>query len=136
MNRQPSAAELVEAVRAFLADKVLPEVHGRTAFHARVAINALAIVERELQSGPAARRAALARLEHLVADQAAAGGDEDDEQRRQRLERELCRRIRSGALPIDDPALAEHLWQSTLDALAIDQPGYSGYRAALGLAAR
>ena len=26
------------------------------------------------------------------------------------------------------PGLAEHLWQTTLDKLAVDQPGYDSYR--------
>jgi aminoglycoside phosphotransferase (APT) family kinase protein len=62
---RPSAAELVAAVRTFLTDQVQPETTGRTAFHARVAGNVLATVERELRLGDAARarhRTALDRL--------------------------------------------------------------------------
>ena len=49
---RPTAAELVDAVREFLERDVLPSSEGRAAFHARVAINALTIVERELVLGP------------------------------------------------------------------------------------
>ncbi len=45
MAGHPSAGELVAAVRAFLDGLPLT---GREAFHAKVAANALAIVEREL----------------------------------------------------------------------------------------
>ncbi|MDQ1446033.1 MAG: hypothetical protein QOI20_2497 [Acidimicrobiaceae bacterium] len=49
----PSAAELVEAVREFLAHDVLPAVDGRVQFHTRVAVTVLGMVERELALGPA-----------------------------------------------------------------------------------
>jgi hypothetical protein len=47
----PSTAELVRAVREFLEQDVMPATDGRLSFHARVAANVLAQVERELQSG-------------------------------------------------------------------------------------
>ncbi len=49
---QPSMRELVEAVRDFIENKAMPELKGHTAFHARVAANALGIVARELEHGP------------------------------------------------------------------------------------
>jgi hypothetical protein len=61
----PSAAELVEAVREFLGGDVLGAVEGRVQFHTRVAMNVLAMVERELALGPqqaAAHADGLARL--------------------------------------------------------------------------
>jgi hypothetical protein len=46
---RPTASELVDAVREFLTDQVMPGTAGQLAFHARVAANALAIVGRELE---------------------------------------------------------------------------------------
>ena len=40
--------ELLEAVREFLTNDVMPSTDGRVSFHARVAANVVAIVEREL----------------------------------------------------------------------------------------
>ncbi len=48
MADRPTAAELSEAVREWLDDEVRPTLEGRLAFHARVAVNALGMVEREL----------------------------------------------------------------------------------------
>lgn len=48
----PSAAELVEAVREFLERDVVTATDGRIRFHARVAVNVLRMVERELALGP------------------------------------------------------------------------------------
>ena len=70
----PTAAELVEAVREFLEGDVLAATEGRVRFHARVATNVLAMVERELVLGPAQAEAHADRLPVLgFADDAGAG---------------------------------------------------------------
>jgi hypothetical protein len=80
----PTAAELVEAVREFLEADVLAATDGRVRFHTRVAINVLAMVERELVAGPDQAVAHRARLASLgFADDAALAaairrGDLDD----------------------------------------------------------
>ncbi|HEY3907666.1 MAG TPA: phosphotransferase [Streptosporangiaceae bacterium] len=51
-NGRPTASELLDAVRGFLTDQVMPATGGQLAFHARVAANVLAIVARELDLGP------------------------------------------------------------------------------------
>jgi aminoglycoside phosphotransferase (APT) family kinase protein len=83
---RPTAAELVEAVREWVDGDVRGATEGRVAFHARVAVNALAIVERELALGAGHRAAHEERLATL--------GCADDA--------ELSRRIRAGEL--DDRA--------------------------------
>jgi hypothetical protein len=47
----PDAADLVVAVREFLERDVMTSSEGRIAFHARVAVNVLGMVERELRVG-------------------------------------------------------------------------------------
>src|SRR6478609_4045658 len=53
VHDRPTAAELVAAVREYLEQDVMPGTEGRLAFHARVAANVLAMVERELDLGEA-----------------------------------------------------------------------------------
>ena len=118
MMDQPSALELVTAVREFIEKHAMPELQGRTAFHARVAANALAIVARELEQGPSANTQEHVRLRALLG----RDGTLDE------LNRELCHRIRSGSIALDDPALAAHLVTATLAKVAIDQPNYSGFQ--------
>ena len=48
---RPTAAELVTAVREFLERDVMAATEGRVQFHARVAVNVLNIVARELELG-------------------------------------------------------------------------------------
>jgi hypothetical protein len=78
----PTTEELVAAVREFLDKEVRPATTGRLSFHARVAANVLAMVERELRDGDAIAGEHAARL--------AALGVRDDA--------ELVRRIRDGSL--------------------------------------
>jgi aminoglycoside phosphotransferase (APT) family kinase protein len=57
---RPTASELLEAVREYLLNSVMPATSGQVAFHGRVAANALAIVARELELGPFPADAVLA----------------------------------------------------------------------------
>jgi aminoglycoside phosphotransferase (APT) family kinase protein len=57
---RPTASELLDAVRGFLTDQVMPATGGQVAFHARVAANVLAIVARELDLDPPPAGASLA----------------------------------------------------------------------------
>ena len=118
MMDQPSSFELVTAVREFIEKHAMPELQGRTAFHARVAANALAIVARELEQAGSANAVESERLKPLL-------GLDDT---LSAMNRELCRRIRDAEIAIDDPALAAHLCTTTLAKVAIDQPSYSGFQ--------
>jgi hypothetical protein len=70
---RPLAAELVAAVAEFLENDVRAATEGQVNFHARVAANALRIVERELlDESEAESRAALASLGFADEDQLAA----------------------------------------------------------------
>jgi hypothetical protein len=53
LHGRPTAVELLEAAREFLTDDVMRHTEGRLQFHARVTANVLAIVQRELELGPA-----------------------------------------------------------------------------------
>ena len=50
--RAADRSELLEAVREFLTDQVMPGTSGQLAFHARVAANVLGTVAREIELGP------------------------------------------------------------------------------------
>ena len=114
---RPTAAELVDAVRAFLDDDLLPDLQGRQRFHARVAVNVLGIVARELRDGPAATADERDRLAAWFAP-----GDEADSDE---LSRRLARAIRGGDLDIDDPDLLDHLRRTTASDLQIANPRYA-----------
>ena len=46
-GQRPTAQELVAAVRGFLEQEVAGQLTGATAFNLRIAVNVLAIVERD-----------------------------------------------------------------------------------------
>lgn len=121
MQDRPNGDELLEAVAEFLEQKLLPNLDGHLAFHTRVAINVLAILRRAQALAPAAEAAELERLRALL-------GREGD---LATLNRALAEAIEGGRIALDDPALRDHLWQTALAKLAIDQPNYASYRRAL-----
>src|SRR5262249_19801395 len=96
LQDRPSAAELVDAVREFLERDVQRAVDGRVAFHTRVAVNALGMVERELALGPGLDAEAPKRLAGFLGQD---GGIDT-------LVAELANRIRAGSLDDDPEALA------------------------------
>jgi hypothetical protein len=118
MMDQPSMRELVEAVRDFIEQKAMPELKGHTAFHARVAANALSIVARELELGPRSADGEHARLRALLGHDGTLV----------ELNRELCKRLRSGEFTLETQGLAQHLTITTREKVGIDQPGYAGLR--------
>lgn len=122
MQDQPAAKDLVTAVREFIESVAMPNLQGHAAFHARVAANALAIVERELTIAPDANAQERNRLKALL------GQDGTLEE----LNWALCEALRSGDIDLGTQGLREHLWQTTLAKLAIDQPRYAAYRRAIG----
>lgn len=118
---RPSVPELLEAVREFLETEVQPSLEGSVAFHTRVAVNVLKIVERELADGPTLAAAEKARLVGLLGHD----GDLDD------LANELIEAIRAGRMDVTTPGLKEHLRSTVMAKLAIDNPRYVSYQRAL-----
>ena len=115
---RPTAAELVDAVAEFLERDLQPALEGRLAFHTRVAVNALKIVRREMELGPAldaARRDGLVKL--LGAE---AGATSTTRER----EVELARRIRDGSLDARRPEVVAYLRATLRRQLDIVHPGY------------
>jgi hypothetical protein len=96
VSDRPNAAELVEATREFLEREILPAfTDPRLRFRTLVAINALGIAQRELES---------------AADDPSTGELA-----------ELARRIRSGDVPDDAlPRLKRHVAAK----LRVSNPGY------------
>ena len=118
MQDRPAAVDLVKSVAKLLQDTVLPQSTGRTAFEVRVAINALELVARQLTHGEDFDAAEMHRLEALLGQAGTLFA----------LNRDLAARIAEGTVEAADPALIDHLWRTTMEKLAIDQPAYAAYR--------
>ncbi|REJ84708.1 MAG: phosphotransferase family protein [Acidobacteria bacterium] len=129
-SEMPRIDELVAAAAGYLRGEVMPASSGRAGFLARVAANALDVVRRDLLIGPEHRRRERLRLVELLgaAGEAGPGGDEAD---LAGLRTRLCTALREGRIDLTDEALRRHLRTTVVNQLAIDQPRYSGFRAAL-----
>jgi hypothetical protein len=121
MQDHPHPSEIIAAVARFLKEEVAPSATGRLSFQARVAANALEMMTRQLDTQPAAEAAELTSLKALL------GRDGD----LATLNAELARRLADGEMDARTPGVFKHLWTTTLAKLAVDQPTYWGYRAAL-----
>ena len=71
MQDRPGVCELLDAVRAFLEEEVVPALEGPRQFHARVAANVLSIVGRELASEEAGLLAEWERLARVLGEASA-----------------------------------------------------------------
>lgn len=111
---RPTAIELLDAVREFLDERVAPEVAPHTGFLTRVAVNVLAMVERELELGPALDRAERERLRRLLGRDGSLA----------ELNGELARRLRAGTLEARRDEVVAHLRETVRGKLTIANPRY------------
>ncbi len=72
MQDRPTVRELLDAVRAFLEEEIVPVLDGPRQFHARVAANVLAIVGRELAGEEASLLAEWQGLARLLGEEPGA----------------------------------------------------------------
>ena len=112
---RPTASELLNAIADFLREEATPALDRsdpRLGFQMRVAVNSLAILEREWRLAPDADARELARLKKLL------GSDGTLPE----LTRELARQLRTGERDERDPELVAHLEATTNDKIAIANP--------------
>lgn len=105
---RPTLAELVEAVREWVERDLVRATDSGLRFHARVAANMLAVVERELSLGESLDAAHRERLDSL--------GVIDDA--------DLVAAIRSGRLDARDSEVRALVWASVRDKLLVANPAY------------
>jgi hypothetical protein len=118
MQDEPRPEELIKAVADFLRTEIAPQISGHHAFKLRVSINALDLVVRQLEREQGSDAEEAGRLSPLLGVKGPLA----------ELNRALAERIATGELDLQTPGLAEHLWQTTLAKLAVDQPNYAAYK--------
>jgi len=122
MQDEPTPIELTKAVADFLRNDITPMISGHNAFKLRVAINMLDLVTRQLTLEQDSDAAEAARLTQLLGLRGSP----------MELNRALADKIATGEVDMQTPGLSEHLWQTTMDKLAVDQPNYASYKRELG----
>jgi hypothetical protein len=116
LQPRPTAAELLEAVREFLERDVVgvDNPSARVGFHARVAANVLAIVERELTLGPELDAADRERLHDLLGRDGPLA----------ELHAELAGAIRAGTLDAHRAQVVGAVRESVRAKLLVTNPRY------------
>ena len=126
MHDSPDPAEILAIASDFIRNALLPALPPDLSFNARVLANALDLVARQITEDESVARANRAQLTALLGQT----GAEDDPAAG------LARRIEAGDIALQDPALIDYLWTTTLAKLAVDQPTYASYRAETATATR
>lgn len=121
MQDEPKPPEILDAVARLMRETVMPAVDPRTAFLVRVAANAIDLVKRQIALQPEADRSEHERLVLLLGREGSLA----------ELNRALCEAIEEGKISLETPGLAPHLWATTMEKLAVDQPSYAAYQRAL-----
>jgi len=118
MQDEPTPIELTRAVADFLRNEITPIISGHHAFKLRVAINILDLATRQLTLEKDSDREEVERLTNLLGMKGTV----------MELNRVLAERIAKGELDLGTSGLAAHLWQTTMEKLAVDQPNYASYK--------
>ncbi len=113
LANKPTAADLVQAVRQHLEEKILPRLQGSDVFYLRIALNALNIVERELREAPGLAEADRKELLALL-----SSADTPD------AEVQLMEKLKNGKLDAGSPGLLDYLIARTQRRLSVDNPRY------------
>lgn len=121
MQEGPSSPEILNAVIELLKNRIAPKIEGHESYALRVAINSLQTVQRELELRPDAEAAELARLRGILGQDGSVS----------ELNTKLCEKIRDGTFTLRNKSVVEHLKQTAMDQVKIDQPRYSGLTYAL-----
>ena len=122
MQDEPTPTELIKAVADFLRTEITPAIKGHNSFKLRVGINALDLVTRQLALQGPGEAAEAARLTALLGMDGSL----------MELNCALADKIAKGEFDLNTPGLKEHLWQTTMDKLAVDQPNYASYKREFG----
>lgn len=127
MQNRPTAPQLLEAVRELLTNEIIPTISdGGLRFKALIAVNLLAITERELAAGDSSMTAELSRLQTLTHNEIPIPDGEPLADSIRSLNHDLARLIRNE--DADEGAFAEqvraHVRQTLIDQLKVSNPKF------------
>lgn len=115
MQNHSNANKLLAAVGEYLKSTLSSQV---PSYQCRIALNILAVAQRELELGIALTQHSVSELQQLL---------QSKESNLESLEQQLCRAIESGSMDIQTPGLTDYLWSAAIGQVSIDQPSYSTY---------
>ncbi len=126
MQDRPTIHELLRSVEGFLRDEIVPATEGRRQFLARVAANAIGLVERELAGETAHGEREWSGLDALLGS-APMPRERDALATAVRARNDvLCARIRAGDFDAgaQRAALLEHVRRTVRDKLEVTNRAY------------
>ncbi len=126
MQDRPDAAELLDAVAAYLFGELRPLVPRDERFRVLVAANVCAVVAREVRAGGEADQADLELFERLLGEEdSAAGVDREASGSPREAAQRLAERLRAGALDDSLDRILADLEAHVRRKLEIARPDYA-----------
>ncbi len=126
MQDHPTVAQLLDAVRRYLEEEIVPNTDGRRQFLARVSANTLQIVLRELEAEEEHLEREWAGLERLLGPMARPATRAELRAALRARNEELCRRIRAGEA--DGGEWSRRVWEHVRtvvrDKISVTNPGF------------
>ncbi len=128
MQDRPTYDELLAAVERFLEQEIMPNSEGARRFHARVAVNTLRIIRRELEGEEEHLDSEWAGLDGVLGAAERPAGRAALRQAIQARTSELCERIRGGHADTGPfrEAVLTHVRRTVRDKLLVSNPGWIG----------
>ncbi len=128
MQDRPTYDELLAAVERFLEQEIMPNSEGARRFHARVAVNTLRIIRRELEGEEEHLDSEWAGLDGVPGAAERPAGRPALRQAIQARTSELCERIRQGDADTGPfrAAVLTHVRRTVRDKLLTSNPGWIG----------
>jgi len=125
MQDRPTRTELLDAVRRYLEEEVIPETSGRRQFLARVSVHALGLVARELECEDRHAAREWRGLDGLLGPAPMPPGRRELRAALDTRNQELCERIRRGEIDAEGTArdrLLDHLRETVREKLEVSDP--------------
>ena len=128
MQDRPTYDELLAGVERFLSQEIVPNTEGARRFHARVSVNVLGIVRRELEREEEQLAAEWAGLDGLLEPAKPPKGRAALREALVARTADLCERIRAGeadAGPFREAVISQ-VRRTIRDKLLVSNPGWLG----------
>jgi Domain of unknown function (DUF6285) len=123
MNEEPDARNLLATARDALVAQILPALPGALRYTGLMIANAIAIAQREIETGDTPARAECERLRALLRERSGLSSDEALRVQLAGYNRRLAREIRAGRFDGERRgAMLDHLRRTTEEKLAVSNP--------------
>lgn len=124
MFDEPNKSNLLRATQRALASVVLPQLDGRAREDLQMALDALAIADREINTGTSGVGRILDLFSELYGEDNVTRAGEDAVSRIRGLNKDLARDIREGTFAMNDAKVSALINEQICYRISLSNPGF------------